>query len=317
MKTFPRLETSDFVAYIADNSPLGIHRRGYNGVASLIPKATGNNLFVPTYAGLNYETIGLTGLPPYAHAGGSKFEPRCEAMRIEDVDAHQVVLAQPETSHAHVSARITFRVEEPCRLLQRIEIVFHRRFCADQEKNSFYSLWASYILMPPDRHVYTKLDPTAQDQEGWVGVTKEDHQSRDYLIRPLPADRELQAAEHLELMMSQPPLAPEPPATDTLSGTELRARLNSPLSFYYGFCHDDLMLLAMFRQPERFRFAYSPCGAGKEPAWNPAWDYVLYLEDAQLEQTYTWDLCIVVKEYRGRADVMDEVRRYHAAKTAE
>lgn len=314
--TFPCIETRDFVAYVADNSPLGIHCGGYNGIASLIPRQSGNNLFVPTYAGLNYETISLAGLPRDMHDGVPYFEPRCEAMRLERVGDNQVMLVQPETSHAHVSARITFGVEEPWYLHQRIELVFHRRFCADAEKSAFQSLWASYIHMPPDRHVYMKIDEAAPSLEGWIGVTKEGHDTRDYQVRPLPGDRELQAAEHLDCMIRRPPAAPDPVLPAATSPTGLPAQLGGPLRFYYGFCHDDLLFLMIFRQPERFRFAYSPCGAGTQPAWNPAWDYVLHLDDARTGQTYTWDSCLVVKEYRGRADVMDEVRRYRATERA-
>jgi hypothetical protein len=36
MKRFPHLEAEAFVARIADNSGLAIHRAGYNGMASLI-----------------------------------------------------------------------------------------------------------------------------------------------------------------------------------------------------------------------------------------------------------------------------------------
>ena len=61
---------------------------------------------------------------------------------------------------------------------------------------------------------------------------------------------------------------------------------------------------------ERFRLAYSPCGGGKGPAWNPAWDYVLHLDDAQPGTTHVWELCLVAKPFQGRADVLDEVRRY-------
>ena len=310
-----RLETSDLVAYITDNSPLGIHSAGYNGVASLIPKHLGNNLFVATYSGLNYETISLAGLPPYVHSSGSKFEPRCEPMRIERAGDQRVVLVQPETSHAHVSARITFSMEEPYFLHQRIELIFHRRFCAAGEKNTFRSLWASYMHMPTDRHVYTKINDPASNVEGWSGVTKEDHGSREYLIRPLPVDRELQATEHLKFMTNSTTLYTEPTPGSPPSLGEIPTRLSGPLGAYYGFCHEMLFLM-IFRQPEQFRFAYSPCGAGKQPAWNPAWDYILCIEDAQLEYTYSWDLCLVVKKYQSRVDVMDEVRRYRAKERA-
>lgn len=313
MESFPTLKTKEFVAYVADNSALGIHRKGYNGIASLIPRGRGNNVFVPTFAGLNYETISLAGLTPYQEDGGSKFEPRCEPMNIENVGRERVVLVQPETSHAHVSARITFSVEEPHYLHQRIELVFHRRFCTNDQKNSFRSLWASYIHMPSDCHVYRKLNETTPDLEDWVGVTKEDHNAREFLIRQLPHNRELQAAEHLAVMTREQPLHSEV-VPQVWSPMELPTRLSGPLSFYYGFCHGDLLFLMLFKQPERFCFAYSPCGAGKQPAWNPAWDYVLHLDDVQLERTYCWDLCLVVKEYRNRADILDEARRYRDTK---
>ena len=149
----PKIANSAFTAYIADNHATGIHRKGYNGVASLIPHGYGNNIFVPSYAGLNYETIGLAGLPPYFDIHKMKFEPRSEPMSIVEMDEDRVVLEQPETSHSHVSARITFRVAEPHYLHQKIKLTFHQRFCEESEPNLFTSLWASYINQPADRHV--------------------------------------------------------------------------------------------------------------------------------------------------------------------
>jgi len=314
MKRFPCLEIENFLAFIADNSPLGIHRGGYNGVASLIPRHSGNNLFVPMFAGLNYETISLAGLPPYQHERGSKFEPRSEPMYIEEANKSRVVLAQPETSHARVSARITFTVEEPHYLHQRIELTFHRRFCNADEPNWFRSLWASYIHMPPDRHIYLKTDWESDDAlTNWFGITKADHGASEMQIRRLPDDREIGAAEHLDLMTRQPLLSAEElsrlPEVNW-SPMAVPKSLGGPLAFYYGFCHGSQLFLMMFKQPEQFRLAYSPCGAGKEPAWNPAWDYVLHLNDAQVGMTYVWDVCLAVKIYQGRGDILNEVRQY-------
>ena len=97
------------------------------------------------------------------------------------------------------------------------------------------------------------------------------------------------------------------------AGAEGVPDLDGPLAFYYGLCHGPQMLLVMFRQPERFRLAYSPCGGGQEPAWSPAWDYVLHLDDAEAGRTYAWDLCLAARPYAGRRDVLAEVRRYLAA----
>jgi hypothetical protein len=310
MNAFPCLTTKNFLAYIADNAPLGIHRRGYNGVASLIPRQTGNNLFVPTYAGMNYETLWLEGLRPYQEATGSKFEPRTEPMRIERAGKTEVVLLQPETSHARVSGRITFRVEEPCYLHQRIELTLHRRFCGKGERNRFSSLWASYMHMPPDHHVYLKAGGDPDDLAGWVGLTKADHGATEYQVRGLPDDREIDAREHLETMASEPPMYENEIADSGWAPDALPRDTGGPLSFYYGLCHGDQLFLMMFRQPDRFRLAYSPCGGGREPYWSPAWDYVLHLDDAQIGEAYRWDCCLVVKPFAGRADVLREVRRY-------
>ena len=299
MSSLPMLETESFVAFFADNRPAGLHRAGYNGIVSLIPRSTGNNIFVPLYAGLNYETIWLPGLAPY-QKDGVIFEPRCEPMHVESADARQVIVAQPETGHAHVSGRLTFTVEEPHYVHQRIELTPHRRFCPDGEPNHLSCLFASYIHMPPDRHVYLRPDwRDGAPLERWFGLTKADHRSPTMQVRRLPGGRELSPAEHLEAMQAQGPLPDGalPNLTD------------APLAFYYGLCHD-LLFLMMFKRPQQFRLAYSPNGGGREPVWCPAWDYVLHEPDARVGQTYAWDLCLAVKPYEGRAQVLEEVRRY-------
>lgn len=298
MSDFPCLETSEFLAFIADNSSLGVHRGGYNGVASLIPRHSPNNLFVPTYAGLNYETINLSGLTPYLEKTGRKFEPRCEPMHIEETDDECVVLVQPETSHSHVSARITFRAEEPHYLHQKIELIAHCRFNPENEPCTLSSLWASYMHMPVDRNIYMKADARTASHK-WYGITKADHASRELNVFSTPDEPEIN--RHQTLMESSTTFLDDVP--------ELSSILESSLPFYYGLCHD-LVFLMMFKQPGGFRLAYSPCGGGKEPAWNPAWDYVLRHENIQIGATNTWDLCLIVKPYAGRSDILGEIRRY-------
>jgi len=91
---------------------------------------------------------------------------------------------------------------------------------------------------------------------------------------------------------------------------ELPDLVGGPLAFYYGFVPGDLVFLMMFKRPEDFRLAYSPCGGGTQPAWNPAWDYVLHLDDARPGTSHVWELCLAIKRYEGRADVLREVREY-------
>jgi hypothetical protein len=219
---------------------------------------------------------------------------------------------QPETSHAHISARITFAVEEPHYVHQRIELTPRRRFCPEGEPNRLSCLFASYIHVPPDRHIYLKPQWQAgAPLESWFGLTKEGHDAPRMQIRPLPAGRELSPAEHLEAMRAEP-LSEEDLSNlpdEAFPPMALPRSLSGPMTFYYGLIHD-LVFIMMFRQPERFRLAYSPCGGGREPQWSPAWDYVLLEEDAEPGRTCAWDLCLAVKPYAGRADVLKEVRRY-------
>jgi hypothetical protein len=314
MNPLPILRTSAFSAEVIDNSARGIHPAGLNGLASLVPTGRKQGIIGPGRAGLNYEIIALTGMPPFSGTAVSPFEPRAEPMRIESADARGVVLVQPETSHAQTSARIEFRAQEPHYIHQHVELVFHRRFTPPGVPMQFHSLWANYINAPPDIHIYLKRDlGEGGELEGWIGLAKLDHGPADWHIRPLPADRELSPAEHLAAMQTGRPevfgYGPVPP-TDPL--TLGREPLPGPLPFYYGLWHD-LLFLMMFKQPEQFRFAYSPNGGHHAQPWNPAWDYVLFEGDVQLGRTYAWDLCLAVKPYAGRRDVLAEVGKFLGA----
>jgi len=158
------------------------------------------------------------------------------------------------------------------------------------EPSRFRSLWASYMHMPPDRHIYLKTDwKSSDDLANWFGITKADHDAREMQVRHLPDNREIHAAERLEAMTKQPRVSAEElshlPEVEW-SPMVVPKSLDGPLAFYYGLCHGPQLFLMMFKQPEQFRLAYSPCGVGKEPAWNPAWDYVLHLDDAQPGTTH-------------------------------
>jgi hypothetical protein len=89
--------------------------------------------------------------------------------------------------------------------------------------------------------------------------------------------------------------------------------VNGPLPFYYGLYYDYAFIM-MFREPDRVRFAYSPNGGDVELPWSPAWDYELVQDDITPGVSYEWNLCLAVKPYIGRKDILDEVRQYNSMK---
>ena len=78
-----------------DDGVLSGHRAGYSGLASLRHSRRRENLFVPAYAGLNFEHI---------HDGTNQpweiiFEPRKAPMQLRQVDDHTAELYQMPTPH--------------------------------------------------------------------------------------------------------------------------------------------------------------------------------------------------------------------------
>lgn len=282
-----RLETKAFEVYIADNGEIGIHRAGYNGAASLVPKTLGNTIFNPTTCGFNYEITTLEGVE---QTYDEMFEPRRSPMEITAADAASVTLHQGATAFKGIEAWITFRVEEPHYLHQHVRFVFHKPLA---DGRPFSSLWASYLHAAPNRNVYMKR--AGGPLEGWVGITKERHRAPYYIVHDVPA-REMPVDEYFAV--SQEP--PAPPRFE---------KLDDPLAFYFGLYFDHAFIM-MFKEPETVRFAYSPNGGGDMPPWNPAWDYLLNIDRVELRRPYEWDLCAAVKPFAGRQDVLDEVKRY-------
>jgi hypothetical protein len=304
---FPVLKTSAFTAAIADNSAQGDHLEGMNGAATLAPTETGANIFTPGKCGLNYELFELAGLPFFEPPRDSLFEPRLAPLHYDRADGGAVILSHPETAYARVSGRITFRVEEPYYLHQRVELTLHRRFCPPEVKNIFYCLFASYMFHPRNPHLYLKAGRSAPDLSGWVGMTKPFHRAPNLVLHDLPGGRELSAEEHLSLAKSQP----KRESPDAFIEKQAPFFPGPWLDFYYGLLDGGQAFIMMFKQPEMVRLGYSPnSGNPQAPLWNPAWDYVLYLEDARIDTLYSWDLCLAVKPYQGRRDVVREYERY-------
>ena len=107
------LERGDIRAVIVNNEPVNDkflpgHRGGYSGIASLTHRKRDKNLFVPLYAGLNFEHI---------HDGTVKpreilFEPRQAPMQTRWIDKYTVELYQQPTPHWKLESWLRYQLLE-------------------------------------------------------------------------------------------------------------------------------------------------------------------------------------------------------------
>jgi hypothetical protein len=297
------LATKQFHAEVVGNEHGWISSDGgLNGIAALIPRDSDWNIFVPALSGLNFEQVWLAGVPP------TPFAPRRQPAAIES-DGSSVVLTWREMPHTGIAARITFSVREPWYLDQTVELTAHRSFVGDGQSNHLAAIFASSIQQPQDHHVY--LRPSGVNGaplSGWYGVTTATAHDQDYLLRPLPEHR-LEVADHLAAMETQKGVDIVGPSGEVL------LLKNLPLHFYYGLLRDNLVFLQMFKQPDLTRFLYNLDGGdllGTVDKRDPAWGYVFHHPDVQIGESYRWNTCIVVKPFRGREDILREVRKYMA-----
>jgi len=112
-KPYVVLKRADVEAVIVDNRAadddvLPDHRAGYSGIAWLKHARRPENLFVPSYAGLNFEHI---------HDGTVQeskvlFEPRNAPMELRVVDADTIELYQAPSPHYGLESCLRYRMLE-------------------------------------------------------------------------------------------------------------------------------------------------------------------------------------------------------------
>jgi len=270
------LKRADVEAVIVDNSavdedPLPGHRAGYSGVASLRHAARPENLFVPAYAGLNYEHI---------HDGTTQerktlFEPRNAPIRLRLIDDHTVELYQPPTPHWKLETCIRYELLPDGAIEMTLECIPRERTF----KNGYIGLFfASYINKPESLDIHflgherdaaatrpgaEKL-PRAAARPRWIrGITP----SHGTLATHLAADdrREFPHAADFPLSL-----------VFNLSNHVY----DEP--WYYGVSHG-MAFVQMFGTQDQVRLTQSPSGGGEGC---PAWDFQWFIPRYEVGATY-------------------------------
>lgn len=268
------LRRAEIEAVVVDNSAvddavLPGHRAGYSGIGSLKHRKRPQNLFVPAYAGLNFEHI---------HDGTVQdrkvlFEPRHAPMQLRVVDPYTAELYQASTPHYGLESCLRYQLLED----GTIEMTFECIPRAPSFTNGYVGLfWASYIHHPDSLDIhfkgYTEDEPSVPR---WIrGVTP----AHGVLATHLAADDRRE-------------LAHDPAFPLTLVFNRSRHRYTEP--WYYGVSHG-MALVFIFRPKDQIRFSQSPSGGGQG---NPAWDFQYLIPNYQVGKRYQMVMRVMYLPY--------------------
>jgi len=242
-----------------DDEILPGHRAGYSGIASLTHTERPKNIFVPAYAGLNYEHI---------HDGTRRdrdvlFEPRRAPMELRIVSPHICELYQAPTPTWKLESVLRYHLLPDGAIEMTLECIPH----AKTFTNGYVGLfWASYIDAPPSKDIFFRGRPQDELQSPvkWIrGITPQHGVLATHVgatdRRKLRHDKDF-------------PL--------TLAFTRSHYRYTEP--WYYGVSAN-MALAFMFRPQDQVRMTQSPSGGGKD---NPAWDFQYFADNYEVGQRY-------------------------------
>jgi len=267
-------------AVIVDNSASDSrdapgHRAGYNGVTSLSHSKRADNIFVPNYAGLNFEHIHDGTLAVNA----DKFEPRRAPMELRVIDAYTVELYQAPTPNWKL---------ESCGRYELLEdgVIQYTFECIPREdifQNGFIGLfWASYIHQPEDKSISFRGRESKEPVDTrWIKAVTPKHGVES----THPPAGEL------------PELKLDPEFPLTLVNHRSRYVYDEP--WYYGVSHG-MAYVAMFSSRDRIWFAQSPTGGGAE---NPAWDFQWFIPNYKVGQAYGFVMRLAYIPFESREQI--------------
>jgi hypothetical protein len=242
-----------------DDDLLRGHRGGYAGLALLRHARRRENLFVPAYAGLNFEHIHDGTVQPR----DVLFEPRNAPMELRRIDEHTVDLYQAPTPHWGLESCTPYELLPDGAIEMTVEFIPRRR----SFRNGYIGLfWASYIDRPESGAIHFLGHP----EQGERAPRRIDAVSPAHGVR----------ATHLAAGDDR--VFPHDEAFPlTLVFNRSGFRYDEPWS--YGVSHG-MAYVQIFRPRDRVRLAQSPSGGGEG---NPAWDFQAFFGDYEVDRRST------------------------------
>lgn len=290
-KAYVVLKRAGVEAVIVDNRAvdddvLPGHKAGYSGVASLRGAGKKDNLFVPAYAGLNYEHI---------HDGTVQkreilFEPRHAPMQLRVIDEHTAELYQEATPHYALESCLRYRMLDDGAIEMTLE-------CIPRKEKTFRKgwiglFWASYIHKPASGAIHFKgREPNGKGKAEWIESTS----SRHGVDATHLAEDDERVFEHER----------EFPLSLVFGFSKWRYR--EP--WYYGVS-GDVAFAQIFRAKDRIRLSQSPTGGGGS---NPAWDFQFFIADYKVGQRYQMVMRAVLVEGKTREAVAKATQKHRQA----
>ncbi|MHC4331952.1 MAG: hypothetical protein ACYSWW_27955 [Planctomycetota bacterium] len=290
-KPYVVLQRQDIEAVVVSNEAvddevLPGHRAGYSGVASLKHIDRNENLFVPFYAGLNFEHIHDGTVQPR----DILFEPRQAPMEIRSVNKHTVELYQQPTPHWQLESWLRYELLDDGVIEMTLECVPHSRTFKHDYIGLFF---ASYINQPEslDIHFMGRPNGAAGSEPKWIrGVTPahgefSTHRSADD-NRDFPHDAEF-------------------PLSLVFNFSDYR--YSQP--WYYGVS-GGMALVLMFRPCDEVRLSQSPSGGGKG---NPAWDFQWFVPEYEVGRRYRFVMRTMYLPFESQEQLIKATARHRAA----
>jgi hypothetical protein len=274
-------------AVVADNESYGDrHQPGYNGISELyLGLADQKNLFVPLYAGLNFEHIFSGDSTSY---DWHIFEPRRAPMRLIRGSTNRVELLQERTEHWPLRSQLIYEFNG-----DTVDFTYTGTPLADVWKKHSYIgvFFASYVNAPEDLAIQ------------FIGRSRPGRgDPRARWIKHVPPSHGVAASHRPAGSEWEPPFDASFPI-GLVSGI---SDFEYVYPFYFGR-YGERVFVMMFERPGKggeLRIAHSPNGAGPG---NPAWDFVYFQRDYAVNREFRFRARAVYRKFKG----LDEVVRLY------
>jgi hypothetical protein len=275
------LKKGDLKVEFIDNTSFGpLHKKGYNGLASLVHLRDARNIFVPEYAGFNLEHI----------FGGDSlqqlFEPRLHPMALFQKSDDQVLLYQSSTPDSKVESLTQFRLVEPYYIDVTFQCIIHDSAFFKHNYAGFF--WASYINQPDDKTIYFRGKSNFDENQSWIQAYSKEHGVAS-THRSSSKDRDFYFAENFNAKLA-----------NHFSDFTYEA------PFFYGR-FSDMVLAYLFDSDQVIRFSQSPTGGGSA---NPAWDFQWMIPEPQIGQIYSFETRLIYKPFVSSRDIEEEFENW-------